>query len=103
MSIYSPTLPKSTHALRAFKVIADTDEIRNYFAVTFKNPWSGCDLYLRRLSVFGMIVPEYSGFAVDALDSNHDILETWNLTAEGLRYLRREWNLRMVPREKVDL
>jgi hypothetical protein len=99
MSMYTPPLPKNAYGLRAFRVI--DEEIRNYRPVTFRDTWAGFDTYLRRMKMFGMLAPSYTGFAVDALDRDGNILQTWSITERGLAYLRRELNLRMEPRRKV--
>jgi hypothetical protein len=98
---YSPPVPKAARALKAWRADNADEEIRNYHAVTFpRDPRGGCDLHLRRLGAFGMIADGYTGLAVDAIDEKYDILETWALTPDGMRYLRRELNLRMEPRHE---
>lgn len=79
-------------ALRPFRVILGGRDMRLYTATTFpKNPSSGCDLYLRRIGIFGGIDPKEvkSDYAVDVLSSTGDLLDTFELSRSQFQNLKR--------------
>lgn len=83
-------------ALRLFRVDEKRNEFVNYEAVEFKSGATGCDMYLRRLKAFGQLLGEdvFSEFAVDVLDAQDSILNTFGVTKHGFAYLRRQLKVR---------
>lgn len=90
MSTWKPDLPENAHALRAIRLVVKNNDIRNYTAVTFENPYQGCELWLRRCNAFGYLnVVDDAMTNIDVLDKKGDILETYPISRKGFNYLRR--------------
>ena len=88
-------LHPDAYALQAVRVIAD--RFRYYEAVTFPdNPWSGCELWLRRLDATGGLRDDGSQIALDVLNANDDVIQDFSLTKHGFEYLRRSLRFRRV-------
>jgi hypothetical protein len=84
-------------ALRPIRVDEKRNEFINYEATTFPTgPAAGCDMYLRRLAAFGFLLPKNAknDLAVDILDVDGDIIDTFPISREGFLYLRRTLRFR---------
>jgi len=99
------TLDPKAYALRPLRIRPKTDELILYTSTTFEpDPRAGIELLLRRMKVFGMLQGQpakspIDDLAVDVLDSEGDILQTFNLTPHGFEYLRAKLKFRV---EKLD-
>lgn len=81
-------------ALRCVRVVGD--DFRYYEAMTFPdNPWQGCEMWLRRCHVFGMLVSDDADIVIDILDANGDIIQDFPLSRAGLRYLKSQLRFRV--------
>lgn len=77
----------AAYALRPVRIIGDG--IRVYEGTTFpRNPWAGCELWLRRLRLLGHLADDGAGILLDVLDAHGDIVQDFPLTQRGLRYMR---------------
>ncbi len=89
-------------ALRVIRIDERRNEFINYEAMTFpKGPAAGCDMYLRRLAAFGFLLSKddiSSNLAVDILDGEGDIIDTFPISSGGFLYLRGRLRFR---REQV--
>ncbi|MHB1674641.1 MAG: hypothetical protein ACYCSP_10365 [Acidobacteriaceae bacterium] len=55
-------------ALRPFRTDAQHNEFVNYEAITFpEHPKAGCDLYLRRVALFGLVEDGDGPLGIDVL------------------------------------
>lgn len=88
------SLPRTAHALRPMR-IARNDEAIHYEATTFtRDPYQGCELQIRRMECFGMLTKREHGplqgtWFLDVLDEQGDILDTLEVNAQGVKYMRR--------------
>jgi len=87
------SLPKTAHALRPMRIDRDEDPV-HYEATTFpRDPYKGCELVIRRMECFGMLTkragPLQGAWFLDVLDVEADILDTLEVNAEGVKYMRR--------------
>ena len=90
-------LPTSAHALSAFRMLPN-GEGRAYTATTFpKNPWQGCERFLRMARKVGWIKCGEDGYAVlDVLDENGDIVQDFSVVdARAFRQIARRLHLRV--------
>ena len=87
------SLPKTAHALRPMRI--DRDESpAHYEATTFpRDPYKGCELQIRRMECFGMLTKRdgalQGSWFLDVLDVQGDILDTLEVNASGVKYMRR--------------
>jgi len=90
-------LNPAAHALRPVRIVGDA--FRFYEATTFpKNPWAGCEMYLRRCNFLGWLKEDGSKIVLDVLDRNGDIIQDFPLTRDGLRYLRSHLRFKVEKR-----
>ncbi len=83
-------------ALRPFCIDAQHNEFVNYEAITFpEHPKAGCDMYLRRVALFGLVEDGDGPLGIDVLAENGDILHTFTITRGGFEYLRRSLRFRV--------
>ncbi len=93
------SVPKTAHALRPMRIDRDENPV-HYTATTFpQNPYSGCEITIRRMESFGFVLPQEPGnlrgnLFVDLLDSEGDIIDTLAVTRDGFEYLRRALRFR---------
>lgn len=87
-------LPETAHALRPIRILEKQNEIRNYEATTFKNPLRGCRLYMNRCKQMGWL-KDGGNLAIDVLDADGDILDTFPITRRGFNYLRGKLKFRV--------
>ena len=87
-------LPKTAHALRPMRI--DRNEVAiHYEATTFPGgAYSGCELQIRRMECFSMLTkrddgPLQGSWFLDVLDEQGDILDTLEVNAKGVKYMRR--------------
>jgi hypothetical protein len=85
-------LDKNAHALRVCRLLKSKDEIRYYEPITFpKDPYKGCELYLRRCEVFGYILTNSSSpYLIDVFDKEGDIIQDFEISKNGFKYLQKE-------------
>lgn len=82
-------------ALRPVRVLKN-GSIRYYEGTTFPgNPWSGCEMYLRRLMFFGALGVEDTSIVIDVLNEEGDILQDFTVSTRGFEYLRRQLGFRV--------
>jgi len=82
-------------ALRAFRMDAKRNQFLNYEAVTFpQSPFNGGDTALRRAAIIGIAEDTISLYGVDILNREGDILQTFGVTGNAFKYLRRTLKLR---------
>lgn len=103
--LYSPALPAATVAMRVGIIDTVANEFRYYSTATWREtPFGVCEMYMRRLAAFGYLlsreaVEGLNRWAfVDAMGAEHDILETYQISEAGLKYLRREWRVGLTRR-----
>jgi hypothetical protein len=90
MSDLNVNLHPKAHALRPARLFKNGNLV-HYEGTTFpKNPWSGCELYLRRCKSFGYLKDAGDNILVDVLDENGDIVQDFPITRTGFKYLRRQ-------------
>lgn len=87
------SVPKTAHALRPMRIGRDEHPV-HYTATTFpKNPYSGCEVTIRRMECFGYLKrcdgPLQGEWFLDVLDADGDILDTLEVNRRGVEYLRR--------------
>jgi hypothetical protein len=82
------TLDPNAYGLQLARVVDKGERFRYYLPVTFERPWNGCELCLRRARLFGLTT-EQTGYIVDVLDAEGDILDTVGLTKPAFDYLKR--------------
>jgi hypothetical protein len=88
------SLPRTAHALRPMRIGRQGDAI-HYEATTFpSDPYQGCELQVRRMECFGMLTrreqgPLQGSWFLDVLDAEGDILDTLEVNAQGVKYMRR--------------
>lgn len=87
------SLPKTAHALRPMRIDRDENPV-HYEATTFKgDAYAGCELQIRRMEVFSMLTkrdgPLQGSWFLDVLDADGDILDTLEVNAKGVKYMRR--------------
>lgn len=97
------SIPAAAHALRPMR-IDKRDHPIHYTATTFpRGAYAGCELTIRRMECFGMLVPQSSQLEgsrfVDVLDAEGDILDTIGVTQKGFEYMRRVLGVR---REEME-
>lgn len=89
------TLHHEAYALRPVRRVGEF--LRVYEATTFpKDPWAGCELYLRRCEATGYLKDDGAGILVDVLTKDHDIVQDYPLSRRGLNYLRRQLKFRVL-------
>lgn len=96
MSNYPITdsLPRAARALRPMRIDRNEDPV-HYEATTFRDdPYAGCALQIRRMEAFGMLIrrevgPLQGSWFLDVLDEQGDILDTLEVNARGVQYMRR--------------
>ena len=89
--------------MSAFRVLPNGDG-RSYTATTFpRDPYAGCERFIRTCRVLGYIVPDGSHYAVlDVLDDTGDIVQDFLIRdADAFRYIKRKLGLR-VEAEKAE-
>ena len=88
------------HALRLVRTKERENAFQFYGAVTFPdNARNGVELCLRRCEAFGFLgVP--SAYTIDVLDVAGDIIQDFEVSREGARWLRR--TLRLAVEEGVS-
>lgn len=99
------TLPPETVGLQPVRIDKRRNCFVNYEAVLFRRGWNGAEHTLRQFAAVGWLAAdpeEYTGFALDALCDNGDILHTIPVTREGFRAIVRKWKCR-VERDEVEL
>ncbi len=81
-------IAKEAFALRPVRVV---DEVEvHYTATTFPgNPYSGCEITIRRCEAFGHLKSAHPDLWVDVLDEDGDILQEVPISRRGFEYLRR--------------
>ena len=85
-------------ALRPIRVDSEKNVFINYEGTTFpSHPRDGCEMYLRRAALFGLIEDGDGPLGIDVLDENGDILQTFTITRDGFEYLRRSLKFRREP------
>lgn len=86
-------------ALRPIRVDVRNNRFINYEGTTFpKNPWQGCELYLRRVAaLFGLTEDGDGPLAIDVLGENGDILQTFSISSKAFEYLRRSLKFKREP------
>lgn len=87
------SLPKTAHALRPMRIDRNEDPV-HYEATTFpRDPYKGCALQIRRMECFGHLTrrdgPLQGAWFLDVLDADGDILDTLEVNACGVKYMRR--------------
>jgi hypothetical protein len=97
-------LVASAHALTVFRVLPD-GEGREYTATTFpRDPWQGCERFIRTCRALGWITDrvEDDAFAVlDVLDEDGDIVQDFGIPdGRAFQRIKRKLNLR-VARDEV--
>lgn len=86
-------LDPAAYALQLIRIVRG--EFRIYEAVTFPdNPWQGCELYLRRCQAMGMIGGNYA--TIDVLNEAGDIIQDYQISRVGFRYLRSQLKFKVV-------
>ena len=89
------TISPLAHALRPFRMDVRRNEFINFTATTFpKNPQAGCEMYLRRAEIFGLIEDGDGPRGIDVLDCEGDILQTFTATPQAFNYLRHKLKFR---------
>jgi hypothetical protein len=77
-------------ALRPVRMDKKRDTFILYEGTTFpRNPWAGCELYLRRCRAFGFLVSDERDLLIDVLDADGDIIQDYPISRQGFEYLRR--------------
>lgn len=77
-------------ALRPVRLDVKRDTIIFYEATTFpRNPWAGCELYLRRCRAFGFLENDDARLLIDVLNADGDIVQDFPVNRKGFEYLRR--------------
>jgi hypothetical protein len=90
-------LHPEAHALTVFRIVKD--EGRNYTATWFpKDPWAGCDQFLRQCHAVGWIKPTAADedcYAVlDVLNENGDIVQDFPIRdAKAFQQIKRRLHL----------
>ncbi len=87
------TLHPDAYALQLAREMDKGARLRMYIPVTFERPWQGCELALRRC--LGGLTTEQTGYLVDVLDADGDILDTVHLTKCAFDYLKRALKIRV--------
>lgn len=71
------------------------NEFIYYEATTFpRNPYSGCEMYLRRCAAFGYLERDEGNLIIDVLNADGDIVQDFPINRKGFEYLRREFKFR---------
>lgn len=84
------TLHSEAFALRPTRINVSKNELIYYDAITFPNgPYAGCDVYLRRVALFGLSESRLSDVGLDVLNKDGDIVQELYITKRGFEYLRR--------------
>lgn len=97
----SPVLNAAAFALRPVRVDVRNNRFINFKAITFPaNPREGCELYLRRASMFGLIEDGEGLLNIDVLSHDGDILQTFAITQPGFEYLRQKLRFRRETAER---
>jgi hypothetical protein len=78
------------------------DSKRNRFVYYSTVTWNhraslNVDMWLRRLDAFGFLLAKCNDLALDVVDEDGSILETFGLTPAGFEYLRRNLRFRREP------
>ena len=88
------SLPLTACALRPMHIDAQ-EQATHYAASTFSpSPYKGCEMIVRRMECFGLVTKPADGslqgtWFLDVLDAQGDILDTLEVSARGVSYLRR--------------
>jgi hypothetical protein len=92
--------PPGTVALSAFRELPD-GRGRQYGAVTFpRDPWRGCEHFVRMCGAVGFARDSAAGSAayalLDAIGDDGAVLATWDIpTARAFRFVYRKLGLRV--------
>lgn len=91
----------TAHAWRPMRIDRDENAV-HYTASTFSpNPYSGCELLVRRMECFGYLAKRdgqlQGTWFLDVLDVDGDILDTLEVNKRGVVYLRRMLRFRREP------
>lgn len=100
-------LPQTTCHLRPMKIGKDEVAI-HYTPISFltpsslqRTPFLGCKLLLEQLELFGFITlragPLKGALFLDVLDGAGDILDTFEITASGWKYLSKLYFFQRLP------
>lgn len=87
-------IPPAAVVLRPWRFGKD-DEPIHFTGSIFKRGVVGVSLYLRRMEAFGYLVGtdlHAADYAVDLMDEEGSILETFAITKEGFEWCRRKLN-----------
>lgn len=100
------SLPKTAHALRPMRIDRDESPV-HYEATTFpRDAYRGCELQIRRMECFGMLTkrdgPLQGKWFLDVLDADSDILDTLEVNAQGVKYMRRTLFMKRADRSRND-
>lgn len=77
-------------ALRPVRMNEKAQTFTFYEGTTFpRNPYGGCNLYLRRCHAFGYLEADAGNLIVDVLNADGDIIQDFPITRKGFEYLRR--------------
>jgi hypothetical protein len=88
-------LPLEAVALRPVRMDEKNNRFIHYEAITFpKNPYAGCELYLRRCSAFGHLQRDDGNLMIDVLDEEGDIIAEYDINRRGFEYLRAKLKFR---------
>lgn len=87
------SIPETAHALRPMRIDRNESPI-HYEATTFKDGgYRGCEMTIRRMECFGHLTrrdgPLQGRWFLDVLDEDGDILDTLEVNARGVAYMRR--------------
>ncbi|WP_337054049.1 hypothetical protein [Pseudoxanthomonas sp. USHLN014] len=96
----SKAVPPNAAALRPWR-IKDGRAV-HFTGALFADPYQGCEITIRRMDAFGMVLKEHGGHLagdtfVDVLDVDGDILHTFEITRRGFEYLRQKLQARREP------
>ncbi len=96
----SEAVPQEAAALRPWRIKAD--HAVHFTAAWFVEPYSGCEITIRRMDAFGMVLAPHEGpyvgdTLVDVLDKNGDIIQTFEVTKKGFEYLRQKLKAKREP------
>jgi hypothetical protein len=98
-----PKPPVGTVALSVFRELPDGRARQYSEARLEKNPWQGCEHFIRMCGAVGFLrpsSPEHVYAVLDAIAEDGDILETYDIPdAQAFRYIYRKLHLRVVETE----
>ena len=91
----SELIPADACAVQPRRVIGE--DLRLYEGVTWP---TSSDKRATLLTFFrrmpGGVVEDNTGFGLDVLNANHDIVAEFYITREGFKYLRDRWHFRRI-------